>query len=289
MVLLAWPGTWICSPLARGWSPLRHRPPRALALLPACAGMARHRLVRARRLLPVPPTPHVTGCSLRLWGWSRRRVERPLANCFPFARRWSRLRGRLEAVGGLLPAPAGMVPRPAPPRTVQASALRARGDGPCASAAARALPSAPCVHGDAPRCHVRNQMPANCSPCPRGWPLAVRPAPRLQELFPACVGMVPGGLDGLACGALLPVSAGMLLGCWVLLTVVSAVRALRASQAVVPGEGRCWEGCGECGEGAFHTLIPGSLLARGWPQGDVRDHVLRALLPVRAGMTPRSA
>jgi hypothetical protein len=111
-----------CSPRTRGWSPVHDRRQHRDILLPAHAGMVpcgrggtgrRPSAPRARGDGPLCQSPPslVHGCSPRTRGWS------PALDHGP-------------GDEALLPAHAGMVPRPPPSRPQAGAVPRARGDGP---------------------------------------------------------------------------------------------------------------------------------------------------------------
>ena len=138
-----------CSPRSRGWSQGGRHSKCTWAVLPALAGMvpAGHQYSlrnvcapRARGDGPegVGPASSASECSPRSRGWSR--ADQP--------------KGGADAV---LPALAGMVPRPASARTGGSSAPRARGDGPIKD--------------------IRRGFEPECSPRSRGWSLPAAAAP----------------------------------------------------------------------------------------------------------------
>ena len=151
-------------PRVRGEQAMRTSARATSSVLPAPAGMVHldcggepvHR--GAPRACGDGPRTAVTlaaqdGCSPRLRGWShadRGRSDQQL----------------------VLPAPAGMVPRPLPGNSDSTSAPRACGDG----------PSGP----------SRRRASSRCSPRPRGWSRLHVDVRRQGPVLPAPAGMVPG-------------------------------------------------------------------------------------------------
>ena len=175
-----WAAIEDCSPRPRGWSPHTRRPRRPLRLLPAPAGMVPSPSSHPTAAAPAPRargdgpgmknTPQfTTGCSPRPRGWSQR------------------LRGGHHP-GDLLPAPAGMAPRPRTHPRRPVPAPRARGDGP---------PSTADAHTDDP-----------CSPRPRGWSRGDASHARTRELLPVHAGMVPPAREPTAGRAATPRARG---------------------------------------------------------------------------------
>ncbi len=152
-----------CSPHPRGWSHARRQGHGRLPLLPAPAGM-----------VPAPrPTPRGAPAAPRTRGdgppASLRKISG--AHCSPHPRGWSLWAVAASGTTSLLPAPAGMVPRPRGTAYRAHTAPRTRGDGPVPNSA------------DAPGIHR--------SPHPRGW--SHGPVVRAHDdaLLPAPAGMVP--------------------------------------------------------------------------------------------------
>ncbi len=108
--------------------------------------------------------------------------------CSPHPRGWSPGSRADTAQWCLLPAPAGMVPRPAWRTRPPSSAPRTRGDGPAA-----ATPPTP---------------RSTCSPHPRGWTPLRRRAPAGDGLLPVPAGMDPHDLDWLLKGFPAPRTRG---------------------------------------------------------------------------------
>src|SRR5207244_3268064 len=109
----------ICSPRTRGWSLSGQRAGGQAALLPAYAGMVPTGATRSRPTATAPRIrgdgPHIGHCGI------------PYTSCSPRTRGWS-----WDAVAGgrrvvLLPAYAGMVPRPRRRTRGDAPAPRVRG------------------------------------------------------------------------------------------------------------------------------------------------------------------
>ncbi len=133
-----------CSPHPRGWS--------LLTPLPRATGLA------APRTRGDGPN----GAGGRVWTFY----------CSPHPRGWSLRAADRSGRGGLLPAPAGMVPPPGPPGRLGLPAPRTRGDG--------------------PRAGLGGMIGFDCSPHPRDGPSVY--AKRVpKDLLPAPAGMVPRG------------------------------------------------------------------------------------------------
>ncbi len=152
-----------CSPRPRGWSRAVTPITANDVVLPAPAGMVpreepvmafRFRAPRARGDGPPVISP------MRTASW-----------CSPRPRGWSRQRPPVPRPGGVLPAPAGMVPPRTPRGPTREGAPRARGDGPWRPAAV--------------------PMTSMCSPRPRGWSPGERRKPQGGQVLPAPAGMVP--------------------------------------------------------------------------------------------------
>ncbi len=213
-----------CSPLARGWSP----GPQILQprgdVLPARAGMVRHRW-QLRDLLHSAPRSRGDGPT----AWN---TIRPYIACSPLARGWSPGPQILQPRGDVLPARAGMVRHRWQLRDLLHSAPRSRGDGPTAwntirpyiacsplargwsqdhrgrrlgvevlparAGMVRLVPEtvasvdgAPRSRGDGPVPRSFHANTTECSPLARGWS-RVRPgAHRPARVLPARAGMVP--------------------------------------------------------------------------------------------------
>ncbi len=161
-----------CSPRTRGWSrsDIVHRDrPR---LLPAHAGMVLSGTSRrsARRSAPRARGGGPMWLCQVCWG----------DGCSPRTRGWS-LADRLDdAADNLLPAHAGMVPRPLRPPGRAPPAPRARGDGP------------PREYLSIPR--------ERCSPRTRGWSRQRAEFLGQPSLLPAHAGMVPAHHRGSEAG-----------------------------------------------------------------------------------------
>ncbi len=138
-----------CSPHPRGWSHPHRQTVGRQQLLPAPAGMVP---AEGRRVRAGSAAPRTRGD-----GPTRRVVTVSDAFCSPHPRGWSRHQAEEVAGAGLLPAPAGMVPRGRSRSATARSAPRTRGDGPSPASSFR------------PR--------LICSPHPRGWSLSGRPRP----------------------------------------------------------------------------------------------------------------
>jgi hypothetical protein len=192
-----------CSPHPRGWSPPESRGDPGGSLLPVPAGMVP---LRASSSTPVSSAPRTGGdgssscawpatyprCSPHPRGWSRPLEGRPpqtellapagmapqdrrrmarLRSCYPRSREWSRGRAECLLQGGLLPAPAGMVP--------------------CRRTSGSACSSAPRTRGDGPGTPGPGTLVLSCSPHPRGWSPGHPASDRAGALLPAPAGMVP--------------------------------------------------------------------------------------------------
>ncbi len=171
-----------CSPLARGWSPALHPRPQSPGVLPARAGMVRHRrhLSLSRRCAPRSRGDGPRR-GWRRWGGggaprsrgdgpprcSRCRTDR---RCSPLARGWSARPGRRRRCCLVLPARAGMVPTRGQFTTVSKRAPRSRGDGP----------------GTCYACGTY----VECSPLARGWSPGQDTSPGRGAVLPARAGMV---------------------------------------------------------------------------------------------------
>src|SRR5690606_30326899 len=111
-----------CSPRTRGWSLRALAGQETRVVLPAHAGMV--------------PRPRLR--STTTTGAPRARGDGPAAGgfhygsreCSPRTRGWSQIRDLREVLDLVLPAHAGMVPRPASKTMSSRGAPRARGDGP---------------------------------------------------------------------------------------------------------------------------------------------------------------
>jgi len=130
-----------CSPRSRGWSRPVVRDPASGAVLPALAGVVRHR----------PPSRTGRRRAPRARGGGPRSCSRCEATCTcsPRSRGWSQLQLRPPVGQGVLPALAGVVPGSGGCCPGSPSAPRARGGGPATAAWLAALPG--------------------CSPRSRGW------------------------------------------------------------------------------------------------------------------------
>ncbi len=152
-----------CSPHPRGWSLETRSDGSSQRLLPAPAGMvpAHHRGAAHRSAAPRTrgdgPTAAAAGLS-----WT---------GCSPHPRGWSRNRRAPASCPGMLPAPAGMVPRTSAPAGRPPPAPRTRGDGPFGTWLPQPVPA--------------------CSPHPRGWSHRECPVALGRTLLPAPAGMVP--------------------------------------------------------------------------------------------------
>ena len=140
----------LCSPRTRGWSPGHQTSAPRVAVLPAHAGM-----------VPAPGTSRRSPRSA-----PRARGDGPLPHggedrsgkCSPRTRGWSPAPPAHGQLRRVLPAHAGMVPRPLPACCALRCAPRARGDGPA---------------GRGP-----TSVPSSCSPRTRGWSRWIlRPGP----------------------------------------------------------------------------------------------------------------
>ena len=130
-----------CSPRERGWSPGRRLPAPEEAVLPARAGMVP---VPRPNHQPAGSTPRASGDGpiVRITSTNR-------SVCSPRERGWSQGQEPAGLVGAVLPARAGMVPRPASRPGPRLRAPRASGDGPPSS--------------------LTTGSTASCSPRERGW------------------------------------------------------------------------------------------------------------------------
>ncbi len=152
-----------CSPHPRGWSqPVSPRRDPAV-LLPAPAGLVPPRL-------PGPlvrrPAPRTRGVGPRLF------IAAVLPDaCSPHPRGWSRGDEEVSRGRGLLPAPAGLVPRSHCSASSASSAPRTRGVGPQADQSAMSA--------------------WICSPHPRGWSRLMAGQFEALDLLPAPAGLVP--------------------------------------------------------------------------------------------------
>jgi hypothetical protein len=186
-------GAIICSPLAWRRSPRFRQAPGLPDLLPACAGWP-----RVWDLLTFP-----VNCSLHSRGWSRPGTER---------------QGRDH----LCPARAGLQSAPGTRGDVPSKNSCRRNRAVRSPLPVRMAPSrtsrtgypyaAPRSRGDGPTSADLVRLAVLCSPSARGWSLGSELVDSSGVLLPACAGMVPGDLDGLASGALLPVPIGG--WCW---------------------------------------------------------------------------
>ncbi len=173
-----------CSPRPRGWP--RHAGPcrRAVALLPAPAGMAPP-AVLPRPRDPAAPRTRGNGPSLAT-DWSSVLV------CSPHPQGWSRSMTPEDAVPTLLPASAGMVPASVRHRRGVRPAPRACGDGPGARRLVFLVRTcSPRPRGWPRRRHRPGSGQDLPPPCPRGWPLPARGPGPVRLLLPAPAGMVP--------------------------------------------------------------------------------------------------
>ncbi len=194
----------MCSPRLRGWSLVGHRRLRGGRVLPAPAGMvpgrrtppaASGRAPRAcgdgpvtrgsplatRGVLPAPagmvPRPGTGSpdpeCAPHACGDGPEAIQRGLhaRGCSPRLRGWSRDPAEHAPGAGVLPAPAGMVPRLSSLASFLVGAPRACGDGPAWGMTA----------GDGYR----------CSPRLRGWSLLAHAGRCGLAVLPAPAGMVP--------------------------------------------------------------------------------------------------
>ncbi len=152
-----------CSPHPRGWSQRGTATPDGGQLLPAPAGMV--------PTAPGKPTSSTAAPRTRGDGPQAHNLLTACTTCSPHPRGWSLLPVPAQQRLVLLPAPAGMVPRPPSAGTGPAAAPRTRGDGPAAAASRRSRPF--------------------CSPHPRGWSRDRVFRRELGELLPAPAGMVP--------------------------------------------------------------------------------------------------
>ncbi|RLV78526.1 putative secreted protein [Streptomyces rapamycinicus NRRL 5491] len=119
-------------------------------------------------------------------------------DCSPHPRGWSQQVQQHHVVQGLLPAPAGMVPRPEGLRHQGQPAPRTRGDGPSGSTWSSVVEDcSPHPRGWSPRA-TATAWPTTCSPHPRGWSHRKQREGGNLELLPAPAGMVPraGGHRG---------------------------------------------------------------------------------------------
>ena len=173
-----------CSPPARGWPRQRPAGRRIARVLPACAGMARHRGPRRRR---------AGWCSPPARGWPvLKQTPWSATGCSPPARGWPLVHRRPGDPQAVLPACAGMAP--SSPRATSAlrSAPRLRGDGPL-----RTIPHERRIAGCSPP--ARGWPPAADAvladvpvpPPARGWPPRVAVSDTLLPVLPACAGMAP--------------------------------------------------------------------------------------------------
>ena len=276
-------GAFFCSPRTRGWShadPNRHRSP---PLLPAHAGMVPSWSGASRAPSSAPRArgdgPHPA---------ERSAVDLP---CSPRTRGWSRPRRRADDPRPLLPAHAGMVPRPPGRRWQALSAPRARGDGPggVGEAAARDHCS-PRTRGwsqeQVGRLIETQLLPAHAGMVPRaaGTAAAARTAPRARGDGPAAIRRIVheptcsprtrgwsrgAGTQGAEPG-LLPAHAGMV-------PVLAAARPERQAAPRARGDGPTIT----CRSPGMRFCSPRT---RGWSPGDSRRRPGRPLLPAHAGM-----
>ncbi len=153
----------LCSPHPRGWSRLPDVGQLVGVLLPAPAGMVPGRARDPRYRVSAPRTR----------GDGPEEIDGIMSGlvCSPHPRGWSPAQRLQRAEGGLLPAPAGMVP-PRPHRH-------------------RRHRPAPRTSGDGPLGNGRDEYPAVCSPHPRGWSRPPLLGRDVFALLPAPAGMVP--------------------------------------------------------------------------------------------------
>ncbi len=158
----------VCSPHARGWSPVAPGATPSGSLLPARAGMVPARSASATWRVAAPRT--------RGDGPSTGKTTSKRPPCSPHARGWSLPGVVLHVRGVLLPARAGMVPPSGRFSARSMTAPRTRGDGP--------------EYRDAV---AKNDL---CSPHARGWSHPRRPRRLTSALLPARAGMVPAPRRG---------------------------------------------------------------------------------------------
>ncbi len=172
-----------CSPRPRGWSFVVRLGSTGGLLLPAPAGM----------VPPAARTPAGTSAAPRARGDGPAGLRGGVEDqhCSPRPRGWSQGLGTQARSGGLLPAPAGMVPARSGSGADTPAAPRARGDGPSRCSTAPFSRPAPRARGDGPRDHHRRQPCRRCSPRPRGWSQPHGLSRELLLLLPAPAGMVP--------------------------------------------------------------------------------------------------
>ncbi len=150
-----------CSPRTRGWSRRHRTQAEGTAVLPAHAGM-----VPVRR-----PGSEATVGAPRARGDGPGKLTARIrdAVCSPRTRGWSPELAGVQTTDAVLPAHAGMAPKPPCPRVSRRRAPRARGDG--------------------PRGGTAHRRPPLCSPRTRGWSHDPLHAPVVGAVLPAHAGM----------------------------------------------------------------------------------------------------
>ncbi len=216
-------------------------------LLPAPAGMAPVR--------PQGSRPHRAAPRTRGDGPFTPLMLRSGMTCSPHPRGWPPGPRNHRRQQRLLPAPAGMAPRPRTRPRVRSPAPRTRGDGPWSGRPGTAA--------------------ATCSPHPRGWP---RNHVRLQPaggLLPAPAGMAPGAV-GRRSG---PPSAPRTRGDG------PSPSLIRSSPSSCSPYSRGWPKTQP--ERVAQTDLLPAPHPRGWPQRRRLQGRLDDLLPAPEGMAPR--
>ncbi len=274
-----------CSPRERGWPGGPHGHHLPASVLPARAGMA---LNPSLGLLGIVRAPRASGD-----GPASDAALRARGTCSPRERGWPRVGCGATGAGYVLPARAGMAPKPTHRQAAPHRAPRASGDGPHGS---------PC-----------SSVSTRCSPRERGWPAQGPPWPCRHRVLPARAGMAPARAAPREPWMRAPRASGdgpgpAVCDTWLLACSprergwpgVGADRdprgdVLPARAGMAPPSGRPPRGpC--CAPRASGDAPPGTLASpkasmcspreRGWPGDGHRSGRSPHVLPARAGMAP---
>ncbi len=239
--------------------------------------------------------------------------------CSPHPRGWSQGVHCLVAVLGLLPAPAGMVPRRSPWRCARCAAPHARGDRPeiprsqcsqktCSPPAPAGMvptwPGTATGPGAAPRTRGdggwsrRRRHRLRCRyllPAPRGWPHRQGVKAYGGPLLPAPAGMVPSGTPTGRPATPVPRTRGD--GPVTQHSYDPLRRLLPGPAGMVPAPGSCPRNAGSAprtrGDGPISRSARSSSYCcsphpRGWSRVRPGVGLVARLLPAPAGMVPSS-
>ncbi len=257
----------LCSPRPRGWSRRPVRGGGLEGLLPAPAGMVPSR--------PPPRPARRTAPRARGDGPITTLLSNSQKSCSPRPRGWSPDSHHAHGGKGLLPAPAGMVPRPGRTCSPRTAAPRARGDGPTTESADSGHP--------------------DCSPRPRGWSQPQRRVQPAEPLLPAPAGMVPSRYATPACTPSAPRARGdgPVSGAVEEVVLDGSPRPRGWSLPGDLAEDRLGPAPRARGDGPdesedWRMFLDCSPRPRGWSRPGLDHHLGVGLLPAPAGMVPAS-